>query len=189
MPKEKIIIGIAAYGRGWRLDQATDGIPSEKGGSVPFPPKQHTETEGIASYYEICDIVASGGIRKFDDQQKVPYVIKNGTEWWGYDDVESVSNKVGKKQNSSITIFQMKWLISEGYGGAFAWSLHYDDFNGRSSNGVKFPLISVMSKLLAPRVRQFFNITAFERDQNKKFTNFVFMKFSFTIIRCHQCST
>lgn len=64
------------------------------GASVPFPAKPYTQEAGYAAYYEICEVVASGGIRHWQDEQKVPFVIKDSTEWWGYDDTQSITEKV-----------------------------------------------------------------------------------------------
>uniref|UniRef100_A0A914PT27 Chitinase n=1 Tax=Panagrolaimus davidi TaxID=227884 RepID=A0A914PT27_9BILA len=111
MPKEKLIVGIALYGRGWALDDPSNtGIGSS---GKAAPKREFTREDGIASYYEICQL---GGTRKWDDVQKVPYMVKDNL-WFGYDDSDSIKEKIN-------------WLKQNGFGGAFVWTLDFDDFKG-----------------------------------------------------------
>jgi GH18 family chitinase len=46
----------------------------------------------------------SGAVRHWHSEQQVPWLIASGNQWFGYDDAESIRNK-------------MKWLKSNNYGG------------------------------------------------------------------------
>ncbi|KHN81964.1 putative endochitinase [Toxocara canis] len=99
MPRSKIIVGIAAYGRGWTLTNPSDnGIGAR--GSGASKATQFVQTAGTAAYYE------------------------------------------------------MQYIKSKGFGGAFVWTLDFDDFNGQCSNGggVLYPLISLFAKELGGNV-------------------------------------
>ena len=63
----------------------------------------------------------------WDNTQKEPYAF-GGTEWIGYDDVQSVKEKVIYIKNNNL-------------GGAMFWDVDGDDYNNICGGG-KFPLIS-----------------------------------------------
>uniref|UniRef100_A0A914Z7P6 Chitinase n=1 Tax=Panagrolaimus superbus TaxID=310955 RepID=A0A914Z7P6_9BILA len=125
MPSEKLIVGIATYGRGWILNDPNDTKCGAPGSAAPG--RQYTNAAGMAAYYEICKM---DGIRKWDDTQKVPYILKDNL-WYGYDDIQSINGK-------------MNWLKENGFGGAFIWALDMDDFKGICSDGKKYPLLNAI---------------------------------------------
>ena len=45
------------------------------------------------SYYEICEKLAQGWIKKWNDEQQVPYAY-DASDWVGYDNKKSLTYKV-----------------------------------------------------------------------------------------------
>lgn len=41
-------------------------------------------------------------------------------------------------------LFQMEWIKKEGYGGAFTWTLDFDDFTNSCGKG-EYPLLQAIS--------------------------------------------
>lgn len=92
-PKEKLILGVATYGRSFRLGQSSKHSPGDvsvgKGRSGRF-----SGEAGFLTYYEICqNINKESWVLKFDEIQKVPYSYSN-KHWVSFDDVKSVEIKV-----------------------------------------------------------------------------------------------
>lgn len=61
MPKEKIIIGLATYGRGWTLnDPVNDNGIGAKTQGRPSLPTKFVQESGIGAYYEVsnCRVLA-----------------------------------------------------------------------------------------------------------------------------------
>ena len=114
MPKEKINVGMAFYGRTIKLVDPSKnylGAPAN-GPGLPGPVsihyfsnwlkltknlfpylKKYTKEPGFLSYYEMCENLGKDWVRVWNDEQKIPYV-HNNTDWVSYDDLESIKIKV-----------------------------------------------------------------------------------------------
>jgi chitinase len=115
--KEKVIMGIPAYGKRFRLNNANyNGVGAPACG------------DGELKFSQICPRTNSGNLyNRWDNDQKTPYCY-SGTEWIGYDDVRSVTEKCN-------------YIKNNGYGGAMLWNLDSDDCNGNCGYG-NYPLTS-----------------------------------------------
>lgn len=139
VPKNKLVMGFATYGRGWTLPSTSlpNSIPSPAKG--PSPAQMFTNAEGFAAYFEICNLIDNRNYTElFDEVQRVPYIFKDGV-WISYDNTKSYGEG-------------LDWLIEKDFAGAFAWSFDLDDFVGNcpSSKG-KYPLIKTISSKLAKK--------------------------------------
>ncbi|KAJ8307499.1 hypothetical protein KUTeg_015583 [Tegillarca granosa] len=132
-PPEKLILGIATYGRTFTLSNANNnglGAPAKGPGQAG----SYTRSAGFLSYYEICtNIQNHSWIRVWNDEHKVPYAYK-GDQWVGFDDMESIEIKC-------------RYIMNMGLGGAMIWSLDLDDFINQCGNGA-YPLITTISNTL-----------------------------------------
>ncbi|XP_045157004.1 chitinase-3-like protein 1 [Mercenaria mercenaria] len=132
VPKKKLIIGIATYGRTFTLlnegESMIDAPTIGLGG-----PGEFTLKPGLLSYYEICLMQERGlGIEHWDDEQKGPYYV-NRLLWVGYDNVRSISEK-------------MSWLKEKGYGGVVMNSLDLDDYGQVcKSSSRPYPLLNAIN--------------------------------------------
>nr|XP_022315651.1 chitinase-3-like protein 1 isoform X4 [Crassostrea virginica] len=136
-PREKLIIGLATYGRSFTLvDSSQHGVGAPVSGAGLAGP--YTREKGVLSYYEICEMQRSGqGVTYRDPVAKVPYFVNPNTKLWvGFDDEASLLAKL------------TELIIKDGYGGAMTWSLPLDDFTGTICGEGKYPLISLMKKTL-----------------------------------------
>jgi chitinase len=133
-PKEKLVIGMPTYGRSFTLSDSSQYIvnsPAKDGGKAG----EYTREAGFLAYYEVCDMLIEGANYIWDDEMKVPYLVK-GDQWVGFDDEKSIRNK-------------MDWVKSNGFAGAMVWTVDMDDFNGTvCGSGVKYPLIGAMREEL-----------------------------------------
>lgn len=93
VPKSKLAVGLGFYGRTWTLsDQNNHGVGAPANG--PGTAGTFTREGGILGYYEACALLKSGAKREWDGTAKVPYLV-SGNQWISYDDVESITKKVG----------------------------------------------------------------------------------------------
>jgi len=133
-PKEKLVIGMPTYGRSFTLSDPSQYVvnsPAKDGGKAG----EYTREAGFLAYYEVCDMLIEGANYIWDDEMKVPYLIR-GDQWVGFDDEKSIRNK-------------MDWVKSNGFAGAMVWTVDMDDFNGTvCGSGVKYPLIGAMREEL-----------------------------------------
>ncbi|XP_014672733.1 PREDICTED: acidic mammalian chitinase-like [Priapulus caudatus] len=128
-PKEKLTIGLAAYGRSFTLQLASKykmGDAANHGGTAGT----YTREAGFLSYYEVCDMLRSGATRVWHNDHQAPYAYLSN-QWVGYDDEQSIANKVD-------------WIKEEGFGGAMVWSVDLDDFTGMFCMNDKFPLLNII---------------------------------------------
>nr|XP_046253519.1 acidic mammalian chitinase-like [Scatophagus argus]XP_046253520.1 acidic mammalian chitinase-like [Scatophagus argus] len=132
-PSEKLLVGLATYGRTFRLSSGTGatgvGIPA----SGPASAGPFTREAGFWSYYEICNFLPGASLHWIDDQM-VPYATK-GNEWVGFDDERSLEIKAN-------------YVKENKFGGAFIWALDLDDFAGEFCGQGTYPLIRTVHSLL-----------------------------------------
>jgi len=100
VPREKIVIGAAFYGRMWK------NVPNRNNGLFQMAPG----TGGYGAHYDEVEprlIAQEGYVRYWDDEAKAPYLF-NGTNFMSYDDEESIAAKC-------------EYLKTEGLAGIMYW--------------------------------------------------------------------
>lgn len=137
VPSEKIIMGLASYGRSFRITDGFDTCPiTDSPIAGPGTAGKYSREAGFLGYYEICEkILSDSWTYVWNDQQKVPYAYRkeNGkTEWVGFDDVESIKHKV-------------QYIKDNNLGGAMLWALDMDDFTGTFCKQGKYPILNTVN--------------------------------------------
>jgi chitinase len=100
-PRERLLVGIPAYGRGFAV---------QRWGEKPVGRAGHPEI----AFREVAGLVAAGWTRRWDDAAKVPYLEKpGGGELISYEDEESAALKGA-------------WAAREGVRGIFFWEITQD---------------------------------------------------------------
>nr|XP_019543590.2 chitinase-3-like protein 1 [Aedes albopictus] len=131
-PAWKIMLGVAFYGRSFTLRSNNEhgvGAPT----SGPGQAGQYTYESGFLGYNEICEKLAADKWNQcWDADQKVPFAY-GGSQWVGYDNVESLSLKCD-------------FIDQHELGGVMLWSIETDDFHGRC--GEKFTLLNTLNERL-----------------------------------------
>lgn len=130
-PASKLVMGIPTFGKSFTLATSENQVGAPISG--PGLPGRFTKEEGTLAYYEICDFLRGAEVHRIDSQ-KVPYATK-GNQWVGYDDVESVKNKVRYLKETSLA-------------GAMVWALDLDDFQGHCKQNGYFPLTNAIKSAL-----------------------------------------
>ncbi|XP_060897785.1 chitinase, acidic.1 [Labrus mixtus] len=130
-PAEKLLLGIATYGRTYRLTTPANGLGAPANGPADAGP--YTRTAGFWSYYEVCEFI-SFATEHWIPEQEVPYSTA-GSAWVGYDNLHSHSAKV-------------EWLTDKNLGGAHVWTLDMDDFVGTFCAGGSYPLVNSLRRTM-----------------------------------------
>ncbi|CAN7977319.1 unnamed protein product [Ixodes persulcatus] len=125
-PKDKLMLGIAFYGRTYVLrDPAKHGVKARIKVTSRPEAGPYVNSHELMGYYEICPNIKSGAwTRVFDQEAKCPYAY-HGDQWIGYEDEES-----------------MDFIIGEGYRGVMVFNNDLDDFRGIC--GSKNPLMTAI---------------------------------------------
>ena len=132
-PANKIALGLATYGRAFRLkDSGDSGLGAPKHVWQKPLKGQYTRESGFLAYYEICKL----GLNIVNHNTvKAPYGHK-GTTWVGFDDKDSLFYKVESQ------------IKAKGLMGSMFWALDLDDFNGTQCHQGKYPLINAVKGYL-----------------------------------------
>ncbi|XP_011187129.1 chitinase-like protein Idgf1 [Zeugodacus cucurbitae] len=153
-PGEKLNLGIATYGRAWRItpDSGLTGVPVIPETDGPAPAGLQSQIPGLLSWPEICakmpnDVNAdyrgeNAPLRKVIDlvQRYGNYAFRPADEngehgmWVSYDDPDFASIKAS-------------YVRTKGLGGVALYDLSYDDFRGLCT-GLKFPILRAIKQFL-----------------------------------------
>lgn len=119
VPKEKIVMGMATYARGYRLLLPSLMTLSE----TPRPYMLAIEAKGgkVADYYdyrEVCQFMRNETTRHhFDQTARVPYmIVQQQNIWISYENERSIRDKID-------------FVVQMHLGGYMTWNLNSDNFN------------------------------------------------------------
>ncbi|PLR40830.1 polysaccharide degrading enzyme [Chimaeribacter californicus] len=132
VPKNKLMVGIPYYGRGWGNVEPTEIVPGLPGlfaaGSATSQGAWDDAGQftGTNPWYVLKEKLASGEFTRYwDSESRVPYLYNAATkELLTYDDPQSIREKVD-------------FINNEGYGGAIVWDLSGDTPDHELGNIVK----------------------------------------------------
>ncbi|RNA12043.1 chitotriosidase-1 isoform X1, partial [Brachionus plicatilis] len=133
-PREKLILGIAFYGRGFKLaNSQSNKVGSPSRGSSRAG--KFTQEAGFLSFYEICQIKKEKNLaEEFDNELGVPGLTFDN-QWIGYENQESV-------------ILKASYIKDMCLGGAMVWTIDFDDFKGTFCDEGTYPLMTILNEVL-----------------------------------------
>ena len=129
MPARKIALGMATYGRAFKLASTSNtGLGAPTRGKATRG--KYTREPGFLSYYEICTMPLT---LVEENRVGAPYGYYKD-QWVGFDTPKSIVEKV-------------RLVKEKGLLGAMFWALDLDDFMGMCG-GEKYPLIKAVTRAL-----------------------------------------
>ena len=109
-PREKLIVGIPCYGRGFAVSRWHDSPTTGTKAKHPYLP-----------FKNVAGMIHDGWVSRRDDAAGVPWLSKEGVkELISYDDEASARAKG-------------RWAAKNGYGGVFFWEISQDLAGGRNA--------------------------------------------------------
>lgn len=127
---QKLVLGVALFGRTYLLDDPLDNTVGAVtiGAADPGP---YSNEPGYLGYCEFCqNLTGSEWTKKWDEVGLCPYAYTE-TTWIGYEDERSLQEKINYVKRYSL-------------GGMYAFSLDLDDYRGEC--GEPFPLTRFLSR-------------------------------------------
>lgn len=150
VPPEKLVLGIASYGRSFKLHDGFESCPlTNTPVSGAAKKGEYSREDGFLTYFEVCNKILESGWRyAWNEVQQVPYAYSNESsiqsgesfEWVGFDDVKSVEIKV-------------KYAMKHKLGGAMIWAMDMDDFSGEFCNQGKYPILTTINHYMNPELK------------------------------------
>ena len=132
LPPSKLVYGMPAYGRGFKMGSADHTPGSPATGSASAGPS--TYESGFLAYFEICEKLNQGWTEVYDDTMKSVYAYGDG-EWVGYENTQSLAHRCN--------------IINErDYAGVMFWDTSLDDATGSYCGQGKYPLLSMFKDCL-----------------------------------------
>ncbi|XP_052873192.1 endochitinase-like [Anopheles cruzii] len=133
-PATKIVLEVAFYGRSYALANETDhGLAAPTTGAGPGG--QYTGSANYKAYFEVCtELREPGWTVDWDVQGMCPYAYR-GTEWVGYENENSVTEKA-------------VYAATTGLAGLYAYPIDLDDYKGLC--GRKYPLLNALAEQYKP---------------------------------------
>ncbi len=128
VPAQKIVVGLATYGRSFGNVEKAEVDVAAKGSG---PKASCTQADGMIAYFEVLELIKSGKYKGgWDEGSFTPYAYDPAAKVWiTYDDEKSITKKV-------------EFIRDKKLGGAMYWSLDTDDYRKG------YPLVSVAKKVL-----------------------------------------
>lgn len=134
-PANKLVFGMPAYGRGWRMLNGGNQPGDAANGACPGGPYMYSE--GYWSYYEICNALNTGTYTTVVDPDlgSVYSYSDSANVWMAYENVETLTERC-------------QWIKDMGLAGGMFWDTAMDDFRGQFCGEGRWPLFTAIKNCL-----------------------------------------